>query len=309
MAGGWFGFPAPSGNISGLCPDQLGEPGLDFPRGGNPAPASPRLKGDGMSRPASKPGARPTRDMAIDVATTPLDELLDGVNDRESGLANSRENRPTDRGSTEPAAFNAPASPRSGSPDADGTPLMAFSSSTDRAQEKGPAKGCQENWGEILLRTFNEVRDELLSTLWFVLGDQDDAQDIAQEVFLRCWRTQDGLPEVQNLRAWIFRVGLNAARDLQRSAWRRRVKPLLGAELMPRTETSTPGQDMEDREEKDRLRQALMHLRPEEKEVFLLRQNGELTYEQIAALYERPVGTVKTQMRSALQKLRKVLTC
>jgi RNA polymerase sigma-70 factor (ECF subfamily) len=55
------------------------------------------------------------------------------------------------------------------------------------------------------------------------------------------------------------------------------------------------------------LRQALLLLRPEEKEVFLLRQNGDLTYEQIAALYDRPVGTVKTQMRSALQKLRKIL--
>ena len=55
------------------------------------------------------------------------------------------------------------------------------------------------------------------------------------------------------------------------------------------------------------FRDALMSLRPEEKEVFLLRQNGELTYEQIAAMRERPVGTVKTQMRSALQKLRAVL--
>jgi RNA polymerase sigma-70 factor (ECF subfamily) len=41
--------------------------------------------------------------------------------------------------------------------------------------------------------------------------------------------------------------------------------------------------------------------------VFLLRQNGDLTYEEIAALRRTPVGTVKTQMRSALQKLRRVL--
>jgi len=161
----------------------------------------------------------------------------------------------------------------------------------------------------LLLRTFNEIRDELVSTLWFVLGNQEDAQDIAQEVFLRCWRSQDGLPEVHNLRAWIFRVGLNAAKDLQRSAWRRRVKPLLGAELMPSTDAGTPNQELEQRESLELLRQALMHLRPEEKEVFLLRQNGELTYEQIAEMTDRPVGTVKTQMRSALQKLRKVLAC
>jgi RNA polymerase sigma-70 factor (ECF subfamily) len=170
-----------------------------------------------------------------------------------------------------------------------------------------PAPGSPGAWAELLLRTFNDLRDELVSTLWFVLGNQEDAQDIAQEVFLRCWRTQEGLPEVHNLRAWIFRVGLNAAKDLQRSAWRRRVKPLLGAEVLPKGEDRPPTRDLEDRESLQQLRDALLHLRPEEKEVFLLRQNGELTYEQIAEAANRPVGTVKTQMRSALQKLRKVL--
>jgi RNA polymerase sigma-70 factor (ECF subfamily) len=180
---------------------------------------------------------------------------------------------------------------------------------TTPTAERKPANGTAtpSAWGEVLLRTFNEVRDELISTLWFILGNAEDAQDIAQEVFLRCWRSQDGLPEVQNLRAWIFRVGLNAAKDLQRSAWRRRVKPLLGGDIMPSLETTTASQELEERESLEQLRQALLHLRPEEKEVFLLRQNGDLTYEQIAEQYGRPVGTVKTQMRSALAKLRKVL--
>src|SRR5215831_17697015 len=160
---------------------------------------------------------------------------------------------------------------------------------------------------DLLLRTFNDLRDELASTLWFMLGSQEDAQDCAQEAFLRCWRTREGLPDVHNLRAWIFRVGLNAAKDLQRSAWRRKAKPLLGVEAMPIADTHDPGQEVEDQETLDRLRDAMMHLRPEEKEIFLLRQNGELTYEQIAELHDRPVGTIKTQMRSALQKLRKVL--
>lgn len=165
------------------------------------------------------------------------------------------------------------------------------------------------SWGDVLLRTFNELRDELVSTLWYILGNAEDAHDMAQEVFLRCWRTQEGLPEVHNLRAWIFRVGINAARDLQRSAWRRRARPLLGGEIMPPTIENPPTQDLEDRESLELLRSALMQLRPEEKEVFLLRQNGELTYEQIAEMSNRPVGTVKTQMRSALQKLRKALAC
>ncbi len=76
---------------------------------------------------------------------------------------------------------------------------------------------------------------------------------------------------------------------------------------MPTLNNVSPASVLEDQEALAQLRQALLHLRPEEKEVFLLRQNGELTYEQIADLHNRPVGTIKTQMRSALQKLRKVL--
>ena len=152
------------------------------------------------------------------------------------------------------------------------------------------------------------MRTELVSTLFFVLGNYDDAQDVAQEVFLKCWRTREALTDIKNLRAWIFRVSLNAAKDLQRNAWRRRAKPM-GDAPPPEVEgkAPTPGDALENKETLERLRQALHELRPEEKEVFLLRQNGDLTYEEIAAMRRTPVGTVKTQMRSALQKLRRVL--
>ena len=161
--------------------------------------------------------------------------------------------------------------------------------------------------GQTLLRAFNELRDELVSTLMFLLGNADDAQDAAQEAFLKCWRTQEGLAAVQNLRAWIFRVALNAAKDYQRSAWHRRSRPLMGEIAMLMDSQDAPAHLLEHKESLERLRVAIHGLRHEEQEVFLLRQNGDLTYEQIAELRNSPVGTVKTQMRSALQKLRKVL--
>jgi RNA polymerase sigma-70 factor (ECF subfamily) len=158
-----------------------------------------------------------------------------------------------------------------------------------------------------LLRTFSEIRDELVSTLMYLLGNRDDAQDAAQEAFLKCWRSRESLGGVQNLRAWIFRVGLNAAKDLQRSAWSRRAKPFMGEEAMLAGRETSPGDLLENQEDLERLRRAIHDLRQEEKEVFLLRQNGGLTYEQIAEIRNSPVGTVKTQMRAALQKLRKIL--
>src|SRR5438552_3371769 len=173
----------------------------------------------------------------------------------------------------------------------------------------GPATGATEAISppDLLVRTFTELRDELVSTLWFMLGNADYAQEMAQEVFLRCWRAQGSLPGVRDMRAWIFRVGLNAARDVQRSAWRRKVKPLFGEDIMQLADDSAPPQQLEDQESLTRIRQALLTLRPEEKEVFLLRQNGELTYDEIAHMRGCPVGTIKTQMRTALEKLRKTL--
>ena len=159
----------------------------------------------------------------------------------------------------------------------------------------------------VLVTLFNQIRDELVSTLLYMLGNADDAQDAAQEAFLKCWRARHTLGDIQNLRAWIFRVGLNAAKDYQRSAWNRRSRPLPEDDVMMPARGEPTGQSLEVRESLDRLREAITHLRPEEKDVFLLRQNGDLTYEQIAEIRSAPVGTVKTQMRTALQKLRKVL--
>ncbi|HZT78857.1 MAG TPA: RNA polymerase sigma factor [Gemmataceae bacterium] len=158
-----------------------------------------------------------------------------------------------------------------------------------------------------MLRAFLALRDDLAGTFLVMLGNADDAQDALQETFLKCWRAPDAVRTVRNLRAWIFRVGLNAARDLQRNAWRRRLRPLDHAPTPLDRPANAPAEAAVNREALDRLRLALCGLRPEEREVFLLRQNGALTYEEIAEASGRPVGTVKTQMRAALYKLRRVL--
>lgn len=158
-----------------------------------------------------------------------------------------------------------------------------------------------------LVRAFNDLRDELISTLVYVLGNKEDAQDAAQEAFVKCWGARGQLSQVLNLRAWIFRVCFNTAKDMQRSAWNRRSRPLGGEEFTMLTREPAPAQVLEHKESIDRVRQAILGLRDEEKEVFLLRQNGDLTYEQIAEMRRCPVGTIKTQMRTALEKLRKVL--
>jgi RNA polymerase sigma-70 factor (ECF subfamily) len=149
-----------------------------------------------------------------------------------------------------------------------------------------------ETSDERFVRAFNESRAELVSTLFFVLGNMEDAHDAAQDAFLKCWRARKSLKDVRYLRAWIFRVGLNAAKDLQRSAWRKRARPLC-PDLQPGDAAGpSPVDTLEEKEVLEQLRQAVLQLRPEEKAIFLLRQNGDLTYVEIADLRRSPVGTV-----------------
>src|ERR1700722_5411341 len=101
---------------------------------------------------------------------------------------------------------------------------------------------------EEFLRVFNEVRVELVSTLCYMLGNQEDAQDAAQDAFLKCWRTRQSLADVQNVRAWTFGVGLNTAKDLQASAGRRRSRPLLSDCAHPSAGDSSPADALEEKE-------------------------------------------------------------
>ncbi len=158
-----------------------------------------------------------------------------------------------------------------------------------------------------LEEAFAQSQAELLGTLYHQLGNLEDARDALQDAFVKCWRVRDQVAEVRNLRAWIFRIVLNTGRDLRKTAWRRRRQPLADGEATLIDQSNQPEVDAQRREQLALVRGALQQLRPEEQEVFLMRQNGQQTYEEIAQAMEIPIGTVKTRMRLALSKLRGAL--
>lgn len=179
---------------------------------------------------------------------------------------------------------------------------------TQRAQKTAsePAEEAGARGGRLLEAAFAQYQAELLGTLYYLVGNLEDARDALQEAFVKCWRHQAEVAAVENLKAWIFRVALNTGRDIRETAWRRKRQGLPEDESML-VNQERPETIVEHDERLTRLRQALAQLRPEEQEVFLLRQNGELTYEQIAETLNLPTGTVKTRMRSALAHLRTAL--
>ncbi|MEM0925500.1 MAG: sigma-70 family RNA polymerase sigma factor [Planctomycetota bacterium] len=163
---------------------------------------------------------------------------------------------------------------------------------------------------------FDQFPDELLGTLYYVVGNLEDARDALQDTFLKCWKHRHDLDEIQNLKAWVFRIALNTGRDFRKTAWNRRRTPLqddASMENLPmrynaRTDDGEgPAGPLLEREELQQLRTAVADLPAEQQEVFLLRQNGELSYPQIAEAMSIPLGTVKTRMRSAIRTLRETV--
>lgn len=163
---------------------------------------------------------------------------------------------------------------------------------------------------ETLEDTFARCQSELMGLLYHLVGNAEDARDAYQDTFLKCWRNRDQLASVQNLKAWIFRIAMNTGRDLRQTAWRRRRRDLPDDESVgaDRRERACPPTTMEIDEQVALIRAAISQLRSEEKEVFLLRQNAEMTYAEIAVALGIPSGTVKTRMRLALARLRSILT-
>jgi len=160
---------------------------------------------------------------------------------------------------------------------------------------------------ETLEEVFARCQSELMGLLYHMVGNTEDARDAYQDTFVKCWRNRDQVPSVQNLKAWIFRIALNTGRDMRQTAWRRHRRDLPDDGFDLAGHSSSPEAAVERTEQMTLIRTAVSQLRSEEKEVFLLRQNAEMTYEEIAEALGIPSGTVKTRMRLALAKLRTTL--
>jgi RNA polymerase sigma-70 factor (ECF subfamily) len=188
-----------------------------------------------------------------------------------------------------------------------GSPFSSYLPQGTTVSDDAPSNTPPDAAAGAIQVAFARHQDELLGTLFYLVGNREDARDALQETFIKCWRHRHEIGQIQNLRAWIFRIALNTGRDLRQTAWRRRRRSLAGEEHMIDAALDSPETAVARSEQIARLREAIRELRSEEQEVFLLRQNGDLTYEQIADAIGIPVGTVKTRMRLALTRLRKAL--
>ena len=144
------------------------------------------------------------------------------------------------------------------------------------------------------------------SYLYHRLTEKSAAEDVLQEVFVRVWKHRGRYESRDSLAAWIFTIARNLALDHNDKTRRRRTEGIDAAQE-PRSEAAGPERLAESSDMKTRIDAAIAALPEEQREVFLLREYGDITFAQIARETGCPLGTALARMRYAVLKLRESL--
>lgn len=136
-------------------------------------------------------------------------------------------------------------------------------------------------------------------------GNLDDAQDIAQEVFVRLYRNLRSLPDEDAVGRWLYRVTVNACTDASRRKRPERVLPLADMTLV--SAEADPEAALSREEQKQQLDKALAQLGDRERAALVLRDLEGLSTAEAADALGTAEATVRVQICKARLKLRELL--
>jgi RNA polymerase sigma-70 factor, ECF subfamily len=141
-----------------------------------------------------------------------------------------------------------------------------------------------------------------------MLRQPDDVEDVVEEAFWQAWRQASRFDPTRGaVHTWLLTIARSRALDRVRSLRRRREEPLEGDDgqaVAQQTADGDPGLDAEAAERRTMVIAALADLPTEQREALELGYFGGLSQTEIAERTGQPLGTVKTRMRLAMQKLR-----
>jgi RNA polymerase sigma-70 factor (ECF subfamily) len=162
----------------------------------------------------------------------------------------------------------------------------------------------------ILVRRYQR---RLTAFLGQLVGDLELARELSQEAFVRAWSALERFDPRYRFSTWLFRIAHNLGIDQLR---RRRLQTVSlyrtdsegdEVEVVVPDVNKDPLGHLENHALASELRQVIDGLRPEYRELILLRHFGGLSYQEIAEFKEMPLGTVKNKLFRAHSVLRKAL--
>lgn len=179
---------------------------------------------------------------------------------------------------------------------------------TDALLVQATLAGNRQAFGELVER----YQDRLFNTLVRVLGSPDDASEVLQDAFVQAYTKLETFRGSAQFYTWMYRVALNLACSHRRRNKRRRdeqsvdqIRELSGAE--PVDPSLPPEQTALRVEQAELVQAALLEISDEHRQILVLRELEDCSYETIAEILELPVGTVRSRLFRARLQLKERL--
>jgi RNA polymerase sigma-70 factor (ECF subfamily) len=167
-------------------------------------------------------------------------------------------------------------------------------------------RGQPEAWEAIV----GEYQQAVFRLAYLFLRDPDDAEDVAQETFVRAYRSLKQFDAARPLRPWLMGITANLAKNRLRSAGRylAALRRLLFVEGEPEHgRQDRPTELAQKNSQSAALWQAVQQSDIKDQQVIYLRYFLELSEAEIAEALELPAGTVKSRLHRAIKRLRSLI--
>jgi len=173
----------------------------------------------------------------------------------------------------------------------------------------------KEGDDEAFTQLVKTYQDRLVGIFHHLLNDQEAAEDLAQDVFLRVYRARHGYEPTAKFSTWLFRIANNLASNTRRSKGRRKEVPLnvrdsgpLGPrpqeKLVAEKSALLPTRQLDRRELQANVRSAMETLNERQRIAVLLHKFEGMSYADIGATMEMSSAAVKSLLSRARENLR-----
>lgn len=156
---------------------------------------------------------------------------------------------------------------------------------------------------ESLMRSYG---NDVLRTAYMYVKDKDNAEDIFQNVFLKVNQNLHTFEGNSNIKTWIIRITINACKDFLKSAYQRHNVPM-DEFIEDHIVSDDDFTRIEQRETIHTVKEAVMALPKVYQEVVLCVYFQEMSMQQAASVLDVPVGTIKSRLKRAKDKLKEML--